>query len=72
MVLLLVAPWTAAQCVLQFHAWEQTEPSVAWITLGMCALLGGLVWRLRAGTPGAAAMGAAITACLIWGTIQFP
>ncbi len=72
MVLLLVAPWTAAQCVPQFHAWEQTEPSVAWITLGMCALLGGLVWRLRAGTPGAAAMGAAITACLIWGTIQFP
>ncbi len=71
-VLLVVAPWTAAQCVLEFHAWLATQPPVAWITLGICVLLGVLVWRLRAGTPGAAALGAAIAGCLILGTLQFP
>ncbi len=71
-VLLAVAPWTAAQFVLEFHAWEHTLPPVAWITLAISVALGALVWRLRAGTAGAAAMGAAILGCLIWGTILFP
>ncbi len=71
-VLLAVAPWTAAQFVLEFHAWGRTLPMVAWITLAICVAMAALVWKLRAGTAGAAAMGAAILGCLIWGTIQFP
>ena len=71
-VLLVVAPWTAAQDVLEFHAWLQTMPRVAWVALGVCVLLAALVWRLRAGTPGAATLGAAITGCLMLSTLQYP
>ena len=71
-VLLVVAPWMAAQFLLEFQAWLHTLPSVAWITLGLSILMAGVVWRLRAGTAGAAALGATILGCLIWGTIAFP
>lgn len=71
-VLLVVAPWTAAQDVLEFHTWLQSMPRVAWIALGICVLMAALVWRLRAGTLGAAALGAAIAGCLMLGTLQYP
>ncbi len=71
-VLLAVAPWTAAQFVLEFHAWEHTRPTVAWVTLAICVAMAALVWGLRAGTAGAAGLGAAILGCLVWGTILFP
>ena len=71
-VLLVVAPWMAAQFLLEFQAWLHTLPSVAWITLGLSILMAAVVWRLRAGTTGAAALGATILGCLIWGTIAFP
>ena len=71
-VLLAVAPWMASQFLLEFHAWQHAVPSVAWITLGLSTLMATMVWRLHAGTAGAAALGAVILGCLIWGTIAFP
>jgi uncharacterized protein (TIGR00297 family) len=71
-VLLAVVPWTVASVVLQAHWWATQVPVVAWTTLGISGLFGLVVWRLKAATPAGAATGAAITASLIFSTVQFP
>jgi uncharacterized protein (TIGR00297 family) len=71
-ILLLVVPWTAASVVLQAHWWGVQVPVVAWTTLGISGIFGLIVWWLRAGTPAAAATGAAITASLMFATTQPP
>lgn len=71
-ILLLVVPWTAASVVLQAHWWATQVPVVAWTTLGISGIFGLVVWWLKAGTPAAAATGAAITASLMFSTAHYP
>jgi uncharacterized protein (TIGR00297 family) len=71
-ILLLVLPWTAGSVVLQSHWWLTQVPVVAYETLGISALFGLIVWRMRAGTPAAALTGAVITASLMYSTVQYP
>jgi uncharacterized protein (TIGR00297 family) len=71
-VLLLVLPWAVVNVLLQSHWWITQVPVVAWTTLGISGIFGLVVWRMRAGTAGAAAIGAAITASLMYGTTRFP
>ena len=71
-VLLLVLPLVAPALLLESNWWIAQVPVVAWTTLGISVLFGLIVWRLRAGTGRAAAAGAAITACLMFGTTTFP
>jgi uncharacterized protein (TIGR00297 family) len=71
-VLLLVLPWSAVDVLLQSNWWATQIPLVAWTTLGISSIFGLVVWRLRAGTAGAAAIGAVITASLMYSTTRFP
>ena len=71
-VLLLVLPLVAPAVLLESNWWAAQIPVVAWTTLGISAVFGLVVWRLRAGTARAAVTGAAITACLMFGTTNFP
>jgi uncharacterized protein (TIGR00297 family) len=71
-VLLVVLPFTAISAVVQARWWWLQVPSVAYITLGVSSIFGLIVWRLRAGTPAAAATGAAITASLMFATVTYP
>lgn len=71
-ILLLVVPWTAISALLQSYWWAGQVPVVALTTVGISGIFGLIVWRLRAGTPAAAATGAAITASLMYSTVQFP
>ena len=71
-VLLLVLPITAVSVLLQSNWWIAQVPAVAWTTLGISGIFGLIVWRLRAGTAGAAATGAGITASLMYATTRFP
>jgi len=72
LILLLVLPIAGANLVLQAHFWMIDEPSMALWTLGISASFGLLVWRLRAGTPGAALAGICMTASLMFSTMIFP
>jgi len=71
-ILLIVVPWTVANVFLQAHWWWLQVPVVAYETLGISGIFGLIVWRLKAGTPAAAATGAAITASLMFGTARPP
>ena len=71
-VLLIVVPWTITSVLLQAQWWMAHELSVAWQALGISALFGLIVWRMRAATVGGALTGAAITANLIFATAQLP
>ena len=71
-ILLIVVPWTAISVLLQSYWWAREAPVVMWATLGISGVFGLVVWRLRAGTLGAAATGAAITASLMYSTTRFP
>lgn len=71
-ILLLVVPWTVASVILQAHWWATQVPVVAWTTLGISGVFGLIVWWLKAGTPAAAATGAAITASLMFSTTRYP
>ena len=71
-ILLIVVPWTAISALLQAYWWWGHAPVVAYTTLGISAIFGIVVWRLRAGTPAAAVTGAAITASLMFSTTRFP
>jgi uncharacterized protein (TIGR00297 family) len=71
-VLLIVVPWTVASVILQANWWAIQVPPVAWTTLGISGLFGLIVWRVKAATPAGAATGAAITASLMFATVQFP
>jgi len=71
-VLLLVVPWTAISVLVQGYWWATHAPVVALETLGISTIFGLVVWRLRAATPAGAATGAAITASLMFSTVQYP
>jgi uncharacterized protein (TIGR00297 family) len=71
-ILLLVVPWTVASVILQSHWWFVNVPEVSWTALGISAIFGLIVWKLRAGTPAAAATGASICASLMFSTTQYP
>jgi len=71
-ILLIVVPWTVASTLLQAHWWATQVPVVAWTTLGISTLFGLIVWQLKAGTPAAAATGAAITANLMFASTRYP
>jgi uncharacterized protein (TIGR00297 family) len=71
-ILLIVVPWTAIGTIIQGWWWATHAPIVAYTTLGISTLFGLIVCRLRAGTPAAAATGAAITASLMFATVRFP
>ncbi len=70
-ILLLVVPWTVASVVLQAHWWWLQVPTVAYLTLGISALFGLVVWWMKAGTPAAAATGAAICASLMFTAARY-
>jgi uncharacterized protein (TIGR00297 family) len=70
-VLLLVVPWTTVAVILQAHWWATQVPVVAWTTLGISGIFGLIVWWMKAGTPAAAATGAAITASLMFATTRY-
>ena len=71
-ILLIVVPWTAISVLLQSLWWAREAPVVMWTTLGISAVFGLIVWRMRAGTLAAAATGAAITASLMYATTRYP
>src|ERR1700742_2373760 len=71
-VLLIVLPWTVTSVLLQTQWWAAHEMTVVWQALGISAIFGLIVWRMRAATPGGAVTGTAITANLIFATAQFP
>jgi uncharacterized protein (TIGR00297 family) len=72
LVLLLVLPYAAASVVLQAH-WRaaQSAPVAIW-AVGLSLLLGLVVLKLRAATPGAAFVGAVLTASLMFSTETYP
>ena len=71
LVLLLVLPYAGASVVLQAHWWAVNVATVAVWTLGLSLLLGLVVLKLSATTPGGAFAGAAITASLMFSTATF-
>lgn len=71
-VLLLVLPYVAADVVLQVHWWAINSRPLAIWTIGLSLLLGVIALKLRSATPGAAAAGALITACLMFSTAVVP
>jgi uncharacterized protein (TIGR00297 family) len=71
-VLLLVLPFVSVGLLLEAYAWAtQTAPVALW-TVGLSLLLGLIVLKLHAATPGGAAAGAAITASLMFSTALPP
>ena len=71
LVLLLVLPFAGASVVLQAHWWAVNYRPVAIWTLGLSLLLGLVVLKLGATTPGGAFAGAVITAGLMFSTATF-
>jgi uncharacterized protein (TIGR00297 family) len=71
-ILILVVPWTVASVILQANWWWHQVPVVAYQTLGISAIFGLIVWKMKAATIGGAATGAAITASLMFSTAQYP
>jgi uncharacterized protein (TIGR00297 family) len=72
LVLLAVLPFAGADVVLRTHWWATQMAPVAITTLGMSLILGLVVLRLRAATPGGAFAGAVLTASLIFSTLTVP
>jgi uncharacterized membrane protein len=68
LILLVVVPWTAISVVLQSYFGLGRSPIVALTTLGVSGVFGVIVWRMRAGTPAAAATGSLICASLMFST----
>lgn len=71
-ILLIVFPFVGADVVLETHWWATQMPMVATWTLGLSAVLGLVAYKARSATSGAALAGAAITASLMFSTLQFP
>lgn len=71
-VLLLVLPYVAADVVLQVHWWWVNSRPLAIWTIGLSLLLGAVALKLRSATPGAAAAGTLITACLMFSSAVVP
>jgi uncharacterized protein (TIGR00297 family) len=72
LVLLLVLPFAAANVVLLGHYYAVELAQAAIWTLGLSLLLGLVVLKLRAATPGGAFAGAVLTASLMFSTVAFP
>jgi uncharacterized protein (TIGR00297 family) len=72
LVLLAVLPFAGADVVLQAHRWAAEAAPVAISTLGLSLILGLVVLKLRAATPGGAFAGAVLTASLIFSTTVIP
>lgn len=72
LILLVVCPWVTIDLLLVTREWTLGDPEVAWGTLGLSAFLGFLAWLTRSGTPGAAMMGALITAGLMYASVPSP
>ncbi|WP_109485417.1 DUF92 domain-containing protein [Occallatibacter savannae] len=72
-VLLLVFPAIGADVVLESRWWLTHSPSVAIWTLGLSVLLGLVAYKVRSAKAGAALAGMAITASMMYGTVEsFP
>jgi uncharacterized protein (TIGR00297 family) len=72
LVLLLVLPFAAANVVLLGHYFAVELPQAAIWTLGMSLLLGLVVLKLHAATPGGFFTGVVVTASLMFSTTMFP
>lgn len=72
LILLVVVPYCAVSVVMQARLWAGNAPDVMAWALGASALLGLIAWKMRSATPGAAAVGALLTASLIFSTLVFP
>jgi len=72
MVLLAVLPFAGTGVLLSCFEWATESAAVVVWVIGLSALLGLIVWKLRAATPAAAATGALITASLMFSTGEFP
>ncbi len=72
LVLLMVLPMVAVEAVWQARAWAAASAPAAIWTLILSALLGLVIWKLRAATPWAAVTGAVITASLMFSTLAPP
>jgi uncharacterized protein (TIGR00297 family) len=71
-VLLLTLPYVAASVVLQTRWWaEQVTPVAIW-TVSPSVLLGLMAFKTGSATPGAAGVGALITASLMYSTCTVP
>lgn len=71
-ILLIVFPFVGADVVLETHWWATQMPMVATWTLGLSAVLGLVAYKTHSATAGAAFGGAAISASLMFSTLQFP
>ena len=71
-VLLAVLPFAGTGVLLSCFEWATESAAVVVWVIGLSALLGLIVWKLRAATPAAAATGALITASLMFSTGEFP
>ena len=71
-MLLAVLPFAGADVVLRTHWWAAQAAPVAVSAVGLSLLLGLVVLKLRAATPGGAFAGAAITASLMFSTETVP
>lgn len=71
-MLLLVAPWVAIGVLLQARDAAQTATAILYWTLGLSGLLGILAFAAKSGTAAASAMGALITAELMFSTARAP
>ena len=71
-ILLLVLPAVGASVVLETHWWLTQVPPVAVWTVCLSALLGFAALQTHAATAGASAAGAAITAAMMFATVNFP
>jgi uncharacterized protein (TIGR00297 family) len=72
LVLLAVLPFAGADAVLQTHWWAAQAAPVAISAVGLSLLLGLVVLKLRAATPGGAFAGGTITASLMFSTAVVP
>ena len=72
LVFLAVLPFAGTGVLLScFEGATESAAVVVWV-IGLSALLGLIIWKLRAATPAAAAAGAVITASLMFSTGEFP
>jgi uncharacterized protein (TIGR00297 family) len=72
LVLLVVVPFAGTHVLLEGVWYAQNSAPTAIWTLGLSALLGLVIWNLRAATPAAAATGAVIMASLMFSTAPSP
>lgn len=72
LVLLAVLPFAGTGVLLSCFEWATESAAVVVWVIGLSALLGLIVWKLRAATPAAAATGALITASLMFSTGEYP